>query len=236
MAAPLILARTFKDAHSYAQDVLGLSIGYYRVVNSPGTIKAVRGRELHLVPGWDKRPDRFSMKSAIRFCRNTVIDVAALRAEEAVVHGHIGGEALHDVSPDSETTDEESEVTCAACLEIIETLPRREPTIQITVVPDETPTPQHHLDMVARVLPNTSNGDNMVAEGSPVTTDFFDEPEVAEETATCVDCGLDEHAEDCPQAPAPKPAEAPKRGRRRSRCKTCGNLHYKEDPCPEGDD
>lgn len=82
MAAPLILARTFKDAHAYAQGKLGLTIGYYRVVNSPGTIKAHRGRDLHLVPGWDKRPDRFSMRSAIRYCRNTVIDVAALKAAD----------------------------------------------------------------------------------------------------------------------------------------------------------
>lgn len=85
MAAPLILARTFKDAHAYAQGKLGLTIGYYRVVNSPGTIKAVRGRDLHLVPGWDKRPDRFSMRSAIRYCRNTVIDVAALKAADETV-------------------------------------------------------------------------------------------------------------------------------------------------------
>lgn len=190
MAAPLILARTFKDAHSYAQDVLGLSIGYYRVVNSPGTIKAVRGRELHLVPGWDKRPDRFSMRSAIRFCRNTVIDVAAEPAAPA--------------DPRGDLTERQLEVA-------------------------------HRYN----ALLDTSNGDNMVAEGSPVTTDFFDEPEVAEETATCVDCGLDEHAEDCPQAPAPTPEpapEKPKKARRRSRCKECGNLHYKEDPCPEGDE
>lgn len=29
--------------------------------------------------------------------------------------------------------------------------------------------------------------------------------------------------------------EQPKTARRRSRCKSCGNLHYKGDPCPDGD-
>lgn len=84
MAAPLILARTFKDAHAFAKDKLGLSFGYYRVVTSPGTIKAVRTSTLYLVPGWDKRPDRFGMKSAIRFTKNTVIDVSEMETPEPV--------------------------------------------------------------------------------------------------------------------------------------------------------
>lgn len=84
MAAPLILARTFKDAHAYAKDVLGLRFGNYRVVNSVGTLKATRGADLHLVPGWDKRPDRFTMKGALRYTRHNIIDVAEQQAAEPV--------------------------------------------------------------------------------------------------------------------------------------------------------
>lgn len=62
---------------------------------------------------------------------------------------------------------------------------------------------------------DTSNGDNMVAEGGP-----------ANDPTTYNDDGVDiaEQAEE----PAAKP-----KNRRRSRCKNCGNLHYKEDPCPD---
>lgn len=41
------------------------------------------------------------------------------------------------------------------------------------------------------------------------------------------------------QTPTPQPVEDPapapqsRKGRRRSRCKACGTLHYKGDPCPE---
>lgn len=251
MAAPLILARTFKDAHAFAQNTLGLSIGHYRVVNSPGTIKAVRGTKLYLVEGWDKRPDRFSMKSAIRYCRNEVIDVATMPAEEpesAIVHAHLAGDVLHDVPEGSASTEEEAEVTCEFCLEIIDTLPRDKPTtIEITVVPDDTPTPQHHLDMVAAVLPGK-------------TTDFFDEPDDAEVKPACLDCGLEEgHTDDCPQVDPfkidpsepdvvdkPRPtvvtpeaealaAQKPK-AKRRTRCKSCGNLHFKDEACPTAED
>lgn len=76
MAVPYILARTLKIAHAFAQEELGLSRGHYRIVNSPATLKSVRNTELHLVPGWQNRFDRFAMKGAIRYTRMTVIDHA----------------------------------------------------------------------------------------------------------------------------------------------------------------
>lgn len=79
MTAPLILARTFREAHRFAQDELGVELGHYRVVNSSGTIKAVRNTDLYLVPGWRNRPDRFLMQGAIKWCRLNVIDVVKWR-------------------------------------------------------------------------------------------------------------------------------------------------------------
>lgn len=197
MAAPLILARTFKDAHAYAQDVLGLSIGYYRVVNSPGTIKAVRGTEIHLVEGWDKRPDRFSMKSAMRYCRNRIVDPSAQEPTPA--------------DPRGDLTERQLEVAY-----------RYNRLLDSAVTEAMQTQPGYHGN-----FPESES------------TDFFDEPEVAEEKPTCVDCGLDIHADDCPQYVAlvaegdtmQEPAEKPK-ARRRSKCKTCGNLHYKDETCP----
>lgn len=82
-SVPYILARTMKEAHAYARGPLGLAHGRYRIVNSPSTIKSVRGVKLYLVPGWQNRFDRFAMKGAIRWTRMEVIDVAALAEEPA---------------------------------------------------------------------------------------------------------------------------------------------------------
>ena len=74
---PYILAKTMAEAHAFAQDVLGLDRGYYRLVMSPGTLKAVRGADLYLVPGYEKRHDRFAMAMALRWTRMTVHDPEA---------------------------------------------------------------------------------------------------------------------------------------------------------------
>lgn len=74
MVAPYILARTLKEAHAYAREALGLTVGHYRVVNSAPTLKAVRNADLHLVPGWQNRYDRFAMKSALRWTRMNVVE------------------------------------------------------------------------------------------------------------------------------------------------------------------
>jgi len=76
VAAPYILARTLRDAHTFAQQQLGLGRGHYRIVNSVGTIKSVRNADLYLVPGWRNRYDRFAMQSALRWTHLRVIDVA----------------------------------------------------------------------------------------------------------------------------------------------------------------
>lgn len=75
-SVPYILARTMKEAHEFARGPLGLAHGKYRVVTSASTIKSVRGVDLHLVPGWQNRFDRFAMKGAIRWTRMNIIDHA----------------------------------------------------------------------------------------------------------------------------------------------------------------
>jgi hypothetical protein len=84
-AAPYVLARTMAEAHAFAREDLGLLHGQYRIVNTPSTLKSVRNVDLHLVPGWQNRFDRFAMKGAIRWTRMNVIDVAEQRAQEPSV-------------------------------------------------------------------------------------------------------------------------------------------------------
>lgn len=147
--APYVLARTFNDAHVFARETLGLAHGRYRVCTSAGTIKSIRNCDLILAPGWERRFDGFTMRSAIRWTRMNVINWEERQAE-----------APAEPTPDG-----------------------LEP-----------------------------NGYTPSLDADEATA-FFATPEE-------------------PSAPAPvEQAEAPA-GRRRSRCRNCGTLHFKEESCP----
>lgn len=189
-SAPYILARTMKEAHVFARESLGLPYGGYRIVNSPSTIKSVRGVRLYLVPGHESRFDRFGMKGAIRWTRMEVWDVAE--------KGLPGGE-----DPRGALTDDVLETAYA------ENAVRSglgAPGISTSTDGLNPPGVQMAFDDLFSNVADTSNGGNMVAEGGPA------DPEPA------------------PAEPAKKP------GRRRRRCKDCGELHYKEDPCATNDE
>lgn len=197
MALPLILARTFKQAHEFARDRLGLSHGHYRVVTAPGTIKAVRNTTLYLIPGWEKRPDRFSMIGAMKYTRNEIVDTADWDKEPAEapapVHFVGDGGMLHALADASEAigVDTPEDVTCDTCIKILNTdgLPTQIGTINGTPVIEHEST---ESAQAATVAAGTDFFDNLAGGGVP------DEP--IQFTATCVDCGLTPHAEDCLEA------------------------------------
>lgn len=165
-AQPYVLARTMREAHEFARGELGLAHGQYRIVNSPSTIKSVRGADLYLVPGYANRFDRFAIKGAIRWTRMNVIDVEKQQAEAPAIPDDLdpaGEQLLIPVGDDEASAF---------------VLSTNEDTAEVS-----------------------TNGDNMISEGSPV-------------------------------APEPETTEPPKK-RRRSRCKDCGNLHFKGEPCPD---
>lgn len=141
-AAPYILARTLKEAHEFARGELGLAHGRYRIVNHPSTLKSVRGVDLHLVPGYQNRFDRFAMKGALRWTRMTVID----HADDV-----LGDAVADDLEPAG---------------------------VQLTTISNE----EAHSFLVE----------------APVE----------------------------PQEQAEEPSK-----RRRSRCKDCGSLHFRDEPC-----
>lgn len=155
-AQPYILARTMKAAHTFAREDLGLAHGQYRIVNSPSTVKSVRGADLYLVPGYQNRFDRFAMKGAIRWTRMNVINVDEQAQEPAVPD---------DLVPEG-----------------------------VQLVFDES----------------------MIITAEEVSA-FFEiqpDPVVTEELESI--------------------SEEPDRtGQRRSRCKTCGTLHYRDEPCSD---
>lgn len=166
MAAVYILARNLKEAHAFARGELGLRPNRYRIVTNPGVLRSIRGADLHLVPGWERRLDRHSLKMALRWTRMNVIEAEAPEVEQ---------NPEGDIVPIS---DEEA----SAFFDVNNILPAD------IDAPLDQPTPDE----------DTSNGDNMLFEGAP---------------------------------PAPEPEEPVKTGRRRSRCKECGVLHFKGDPC-----
>ena len=178
MNAPLILARTFKDAHTFAEEKLGLRIGHYRVVNSAGTIKACRDVNLYLVPGWDKRPDRFTMGSAIKWCRLNIVDAAEMA----------------DVEPQAPE-------------------PASEPAV------DDFFTPPDSNTLESLLKPGAKG-----PHGNATTLSLGEALALQESVPTVVG----------PEVVALDEAAKPK-NRRRRKCATCEQMHYKGDPCIESE-
>jgi hypothetical protein len=207
VAAPYILARNLRDAHTFAREELGLRQGHYRIVNSASTVKSVRGADLYLVPGWANRYDRFAMKGAMRWTRMNVIDVAEQPAQREDPRGPLTDDLLDlayaedIVRSGGDTTalgfkSESDGLTPPGEQMVIDIPDERPPAFIVRAVPDDVEPPQYHKDIVAQVLPDRET-----------------EPGVKD-------------AEPTPEQP---------KNRRRSRCKECGNLHFKGDPCPAGD-
>lgn len=163
--APYILARTLKEAHEFAREKLGLSRGQYRVVMTPSTVSSVRGSDLHLVPGHEKRYDRFAMRTALKYTRLNLIE--------------------HDVDEAPVTAPEQPDGL-------------KPPGVQLTIVSSDDATAFFGVT---------------VPEETPVT----------EQAPT---------ADETPEEPQAEVPAEPKKNRRRSRCKECGTLHFKEDACP----
>ena len=177
MPVPLILARTFKQAHEFASERLDLKVGHYRVNPSPSTIRSVRNTQIYLVPGWNKRSDRFGIQGALRFCRLEVIDVAT----------------WEQAPPDPRGDLTERQLKVAYRYNTLLDLP---------------------------------------AESSEETSDA-PEPEVEPEQPKLEELVSDESIFAEPDAePDAEPTQKPK-ARRRSKCKTCDQLHYKDEPCPD---
>lgn len=216
MANPYILAKTMKDAHAFARDFLDLRPGRYRVVTSSSSISGPRNADLYLVPGWEKRHDRFALKGAMRYTRLNVIDGSELEPKGAP-------EQTDGLNP---------------------------PGVQLSIVDDASA-------FFDNAVPSTAPpAEDWKAELEkhlePVGFALSDDPQVQarqiiESAAAEADRNSllqamsDEVAEveekdvqfELPAEP-PAPAE-PEKKRRRTRCKSCNTLHFKDESCPEAE-
>lgn len=172
MAAPYILARSLREAHTFARETLGLAHGHYRILNSAGTLKSVRNVDLYLVPGWRKRYDRFAMQSTLRWTRMNVIDVEKTPVEAPApepdglapagvqlsfdeLFGHIG-QATSDMVSEGGPAAPEPEATPAepeAKEPEVKRRRRRCKECGVLVEPDEVDShaKDHESDLVAEV-------------------------------------------------------------------------------------
>lgn len=123
MASPYILAKTMRDAHNFAREI-GLAKGHYYLVNSPSSISGRRGSDLYLVPGWERRHDRFAMRSALKYTRLNVIYVGEEREDAPTPEVTITNQEAHDFLTDEPESEETQRRTrrrrCPECEELVE--------------------------------------------------------------------------------------------------------------------
>lgn len=226
-----ILAKSLKEAHRFAQDVLGLDRGHYRVVNSPSTLTSVRYADLHLVPGWDNRFDKFPMRGALKWTKMNVIThlaegLSVPMIDESCKCGTPESQH-HSVDPPHMFAPQGSDSTPESVPDGLN--PPGEQLIFITEPPGDVPVGADE----ASAFFDASNGDTMISEGGPVPPeeapvvekpldDPFATPLADDEMMTPVLGNLED---------APKPKRV-----RRKRCPHCSGLFLKENfdnhPCP----
>ncbi len=165
-SAPYVLARTFTESHAFAREVLGLSHGQYRVVTSTSTIRSIRGADLYLAPGWERRFDGHSMKAALRWTRMNVITPEDLLAAEEPQETPDGLEPAGTQPSIVEGADPALVADFEAFLNGGDH-PHEEPTEE-----------------------DTSNGDAMVSEGGPAEESEQPAAEDKRRRRRCKECGL----------------------------------------------
>lgn len=217
MANPYILAKTMKDAHAFARDFLDLRPGRYRVVTSSSSISGPRGADLYLVPGWENRHDRFAVKGALRYTRLNVVDASDF--EPVVKDPEPGLDGLTPPGTQLTLVDDASAFFDNA---VPSTPPGGE---------DWKAELEKHLEPVGFALSDDPDVQaRQIIESAAAETDrvallqtMSDEVAEVEDKTVQTEIPLEE-----------APAEAPKK-RRRSRCKDCNTLHYKDESCPEAE-
>lgn len=191
--APKIVARNFTEAHKFARETLGLRNGQYRVVTSPASLVGRVG-EVYLVPGWDKRPDRWAMKQKLKYTRLTIIDVAEQETPAEVPETSNGENMISEGGPVTIFTEVDDKMT---------------PVLEAT---------EEALDKAYPELSDEEKQDLTEAEADRNAAEARAEQAPADEDNDVTGDDSDNDVE-----------ERPLNGRRRRRCKDCGELIHPDD-------
>jgi hypothetical protein len=79
----VILANTTGEAMTYAQ-AKKLPRGGFRYAARASTVKGLRVAEIHILPGFARRPDRFAIKAALRYTRAKYVEVSPEEYDQLV--------------------------------------------------------------------------------------------------------------------------------------------------------
>lgn len=229
-AAPKIVARNFHEAHTFAREVLKLSQGTYRVVANPAALFGYG--EVHLVPGWDKRPDRFAVRNKLRYTRLTVIDHSEDPAE-AQDESSNGDNMVSEGGPVFTIfSDPEAwlKATADTVTKNVDALDRAlgGPGLAEDEIHDVDTrhTPEEWAEKLAEQeewqargprADGTFESDDKPAEEQEVIEDVEEEPAPADTDEGVKEAGPEDDD------------ERPLNGRRRRRCKDCGDLIHPDD-------
>lgn len=214
-----ILARNRQEAKRVAD---ALEVGRFTYVTSPLSVKSLRSGVCLLVEGWQTRADRHAIKSAMRWTRGvTYIDVDPSHAEE-------------DLEPIQADFTQFFQEPRPDFTDFLAVQPEGAETIGymgeegVHIVEPE-PAPEPTPDPFAELAEGKRRFEAAVEEmeRKKKLHERMRELGVTPPTDEVIETQIE------PKSAPESAPEQKKPGRRRSRCKSCGNLHYKEDPCPE---
>jgi hypothetical protein len=215
----LILAKDIREANDYARFV-GLPRFTYRAVSRASAIRGIRNAEVHKLSSFNRRLDRHAILMALRNART--LKVIEVDLEELYARGFRA-----KVDPRGELTEEQLEEAYAFNEWHTEVSPHLEPigwepsddlaeTLASSTAQPIEPTPGREvLEAFAAVV-----GGMQLTEAD--VADLAGEQEPSGEAT-----GAPEPSEDA------APDEAPRR--RRTRCKTCRQLHFADQGCSPAD-
>lgn len=227
----LILAKSIREAGTYAR-LAGLKRGTYRPVAKGAQIRAVRAAEIHILPSFTKAPSRHAILAALRYSRHEIFYVdpadfaesefefACDYCSEKDPHVHTPEDAQIRLLGD--LTERQLEVAYRYNSLRDQAIEDQKTKIHVFVVPDDTEPPQSHTDLVERVMPTKI--DIGALSAANIGDGAISSSQIQ---ANVVELPVVEVPDAIENAPAEKPVQ-----RRRTRCATCTQLHFKDEACP----
>lgn len=237
MGATLILAKNTGEGFKYARQI-GLKQGSFRLVRDAHAIRGVRHAEVHLLPSFLERWDRHTILGALKWARTLevfYVDPADIFPPERDDFEHLDPRDADKLVPSDPTgLSEEEKVEIESHLEpegfelssdpavqaqqILESAARIDPEVEAELEQIDHD-PEFDADTAAQAQQII---DGVEYDWGLSTGTSFDFPEESSAQTTAP-----EQVED------PAPTQESRKGRRRSRCKSCGTLHWKDESCPE---
>lgn len=245
MPQTLVLARSITEANRYAKAV-GLPRFSYRAVRNAGAIRGVRHAEVHLLSTFLDRLDRHAIMAALRHARTLEVFYVDVHDFPDLLPGRApDGEAVLSTYVEDQGDGMGPQITIEEAIAETEALAQQLKDAGVDH-PEVNAILEHGaLDEIV-ISPESMA---VIREDNPELADAIEQanPELADFSTQYPEGGDPDEgpnplikpdpeepseptgAPEPSEEPAP-PAEEPTK-RRRSRCKDCGSLHFKDEAC-----